>query len=199
MTKNPSKAALDGDTYWVVEPEQLQCLASPVRGDIIDHLVGRGPMAIKQIASSLGRQPSSIYYHIEKLLEVGLIEEAGRQVVNRRTEILYKTPGKKMRVKKALADMANRDVITQTAFGLLRQSQRDFERGYERASMKIDGDERNMGFFRLVNRPSPESLAEINGYLERIAEILWQERDESQPLVAFAWTMAPLDDGAEDG
>ncbi len=196
MTKKTDATSLDGDTYWVIKPDQLQCLTSPIRGDIIDHLVGRGPMAIKQIAASLGRQPSSIYYHIEKLLEVGLIEEAGRQVVNRRTEILYKTPGKKMRVKKALANPDNRDVITQTVFGLLRQSQRDFERGYERSSMKIDGDDRNMGFFRLVNRPSPESLAEINGYLERIAEILWSERDEAQPLVAFAWTMSPLDDGA---
>lgn len=191
-------ASADQDTYWILREDQLECLSSTVRTDIIDHLVGRGPMSIKQLAASLGRQPSSIYYHIDMLQKVGLIIEAGTQVSNRRTEVLYQTPAPRIRLKKAIPNPKNHDAINKMVGVLSRQSQRDFAQGLTHPDMRADGPERNLGFFRLINRPSPESLQEINRHLDRIAEILWEERDMDQPLIAFAWTMAPLQDKADN-
>lgn len=190
-------ASKDSETYWILREEQLECLNSAVRIDIIDHLVGRGPMSIKQLAASLGRQPSSIYYHIDMLQQVGLVVEAGTQVSNRRTEVLYQTPAPRVRLKKAIPNPKNHEAINKMVGALSRQSQRDFAQGLKHPAMEADGPERNLGFFRLINRPSPESLREINQHLERIAEILWEERDMDQPLIAFAWTLAPLHDKAE--
>ncbi|MEZ5954685.1 MAG: helix-turn-helix domain-containing protein [Hyphomonas sp.] len=200
MTRTGKRGGADADaeTYWILRQDQLEVLASTVRSDIIDHLVGRGPMSIKQLAASLGRQPSSIYYHMEMLQKVGLIVEAGTQVSNRRTEVLYQTPAPRIRMKKAIRNPDNHELIGKMVGVLNRQSQRDFEQGLMHPAMQSEGPHRNLGFFRLINRPSPESLEEINGHLDRIAEILWEERDMSQPLVALAWTLAPLPD-QEDG
>ncbi|MEZ5998146.1 MAG: helix-turn-helix domain-containing protein [Hyphomonas sp.] len=196
MTRTGKGKARSGDseTYWILREDQLEVLASTVRTDIVDHLVGRGPMSIKQLAASLGRQPSSIYYHIDMLQKVGLIVEAGTQVSNRRTEVLYQTPAPRIRMKKAIGNPDNHELIAKMVGVLNRQSQRDFEQGLAHPAMTSDGPHRNLGFFRLINRPSPESLEEINRCLDRIAEILWEERDMSQPLVALAWTLTPLAD-----
>lgn len=195
-TRRMAAAAKQG-TYWILREDQLECLSSTVRTDIIDHLVGRGPMSIKQLAASLGRQPSSIYYHIDMLQKVGLVIEAGTQVSNRRTEVLYQTPAPRIRLKKAIPNPKNHEAINKMVGVLSRQSQRDFAQGLAHPAMQADGSERNLGFFRLINRPSPESLREINRHLDRIAEILWEERDMNQPLIAFAWTLAPLNEKAD--
>ena len=194
MTKPGSKAngTANGDTYWVFREDQLECLASAVRLDIIDQLIGRGPLSVKQLASALGRQPSSVYYHIDMLQKADLVVEAGTQVSNRRTEVLYETRARRLRLKKALANPRNYEIINKMVGVVSRQSQRDFAQGLEHPGMQLDGADRNIGFFRLINRPSPESLQEINGHLERIAEILREERDMDQPLIAFSWTLAPL-------
>ncbi|MEZ6000837.1 ArsR/SmtB family transcription factor [Hyphomonas sp.] len=189
--------AEDQDTYWVLRKDQLECLASTVRMDVVDHLVGNGEMSIKQLATSMGRQPSSIYYHINMLLEAGLIVEAGTQVSNRRTEVLYAARAPRMRLQKALADPKNFETIARTVGAVSRQAHRDFVQGLTHPDAQLEGPGRNLGFFRLINRPSRESLQEINGYIERIAEILWEERDMDQPLIAFAWTLTPLHDKAE--
>ncbi|MCA8902600.1 MAG: helix-turn-helix transcriptional regulator [Hyphomonas sp.] len=180
------------DTYWVLREDQLDVLTSPVRSDIIDHLVGQGPMSIKQLAASLGRQPSSIYYHIELLHKVGLIVEAGTQVSNRRTEVLYQTSAPRMRLMRAISNPKNHAVVAKMVSVLGRQAHRDFEQGLSHPAAESEGPQRNLGFFRLINRPGPDSLAEINRHLDRIAEILWEERDMSQPLVALSWTLTPL-------
>lgn len=186
------------DTYWILRKDQLVCLASTVRMDIVDHLVGRGPMSIKQLAASMGRQPSSIYYHINMLLKAELVVEAGSQVSNRRAEVLYETRAPRMRLQKALADPDNHETIDRTVGAISRQAHRDFVQGLTHPEAQLEGAERNLGFFRLINRPSAECLREINGYLERIAEILWEERDMDQPLIAFAWTLTPLYEKAAD-
>ena len=189
-----TKEEVNAATYWILREDQLECLTSTVRMDIVDHLVGNGPMSIKELAASLGRQPSSIYYHMDMLVNAELVVEAGTQLANRRTEAVYAAKAPRMRIQKALSNSQNNDVINRMAGVISRQAHRDFAQGLEHPARELDGPDRNLGFFRLINRPSPESLREINGYIERIAEILWEERDMSQPLIAFSWTLAPLDE-----
>lgn len=189
--------ANDQDTYWVLRKDQLECMASTVRMDIVDHLVGNGQMSIKQLAASMGRQPSSIYYHIDMLVKAELVVEVGTQISNRRSEVLYATRAPRIRLQKALADPDNLETIDRTVGAVCRQAHRDFVEGMTHPDAQLEGPERNLGFFRLINRPSAESLREINGYIERIAEILWEERDTDQPLIAFAWTLTPLHEKAD--
>lgn len=190
------------EDVWVMEPERLQCLVSTTRMDIVDHLAGRGApgegMSVKQIAKAVGRRPSALYHHIEKLEAAGLIRECGSRTVNRKHEKLYETPSRRMRLKRALGEPANAEVMREIVASLARQASRDFSAGQQQDGARPDGPVRNLGFYRTVSNPSPERLARINALIEEIAELMWEEdgRDQaSSPAgepVVLTWVMAPL-------
>ena len=179
------------DTMWILDPAQLRCLASSTRMDIVDHLAGRGALSIAELAKALGRQPSSLYHHLEKLLQVGMVVETGSRVTNRRSEKVYATPSRRMRLQRALADPANAEVMQDVVQALSRQAQRDFAAGQSLPGACADGAERNLGFFRLVARPDAEALARINGLLAEVGETMWEEAPGDSPAITLTWVMAP--------
>jgi DNA-binding transcriptional ArsR family regulator len=191
-------AAKRPETYQVTRPDQIAVLTSARRHDIVDRLAAGGPMSIKALARQIGAKPSALYHHIERLLEVGLVVEAGNRIANRRREMLYATPAPRMRLIRALADGKQPELMAEIVASLTRQMARDFKAG-ERSSVRIaEGEDKNFGFFRLVGRPSPAQLARLNACLVEIAEILWKSDDPSAPLIGLGWVMAPLE-GAGGG
>lgn len=180
-------------TLWIDDPRQLRCLASPVRMDIVDHLAGRGPMPIKDLAREIGRAPSSIYHHVRLLLRVGLVVEAGVQVLNRKSERLYATPAPRMRLKRALGDKRHKRVMREIVGALARESERDVARGLDHPRARTDGSARNLGFFRFVNRIDRRSLERVNALLDEIAELVWQAPAPNGEVVTFTWTLAPVE------
>lgn len=176
---------------WVLRTDQLRCLVSAVRTDIVDQLAGRGPMSIKELATAIGKRPSALYHHIDQLLEVELVREAGARVVNRKQEKLYATPSRRIRLKPALARPENAEVMAEIVSALARQADRDFSKGQYVQDAKVEGVERNLGFFRLVAKPGPEKLARINALLDEIGEIMWEDAEEVFPAVTLTWFMAP--------
>ncbi len=180
------------DSYEITDPEQLEQIVSMRRHDIGDRLTMSGPMSVSELARAVGAKPSAMYHHIEALLKVGLVVEAGSRVVNRKREQLYATPGRRMRLQAALADPANRDVMNRMVAAMTRQIGRDFAAGADLPTKELTGDARNYRFFRMIGRPSAEERARINACLAEITEILWQSGDNDAPLVAVDWVMTPL-------
>ncbi|MHA7818167.1 MAG: helix-turn-helix domain-containing protein [Erythrobacter sp.] len=176
---------------WILEPEKLECLVSTTRMDIVDHLAGRGSMSIKEIAAAVGKKPSALYHHIDKLLDAGLIHEEGSRTVNRRIEKLYATPSRRMRLRKALAEPANAEVMRRVVGALSRQADRDFARGIAGEGALAESEARNLGFYRMVAKPSPARLARVNQLLEEIGELFWEEDGAEEDAVVLTWVMAP--------
>ncbi len=177
--------------YYVLREDQLRCLTSPTRHDMVDHLSAHGAMSMKELAGSIGKKPASIYHHLNQLIEVGLVKEVGSRLVNRRHEKLYATPSRRMRLNKALADAANNKELREIVDAMCRQTARDFSYGLGNDSARRSGAQQNLRFFRLVNRPTPKSLQEMNQKLDDIAEILWREPDPGSPVVARTWILTP--------
>ena len=165
MSNDTAPAA---DSYEIVDPAQLEMLTSMRRHDIGDRLGMSEPMSVKELARSIGAQPSALYHHIEAMLRVGLVVEAGSRVVNRKREVLYSTPAKQMRLAQALADPANADVMNRMIAAMSRQVARDFAAGAELPSKVVEGDARNYRFFRLLGRPTPEQTARINACIGEV-------------------------------
>lgn len=179
------------DETWILRSDQLRCLVSAVRLDIVDHLAARGPMAIRELANEIGRRPSALYHHIDQLLAVELVVESGMRIVNRKQEKLYATPSRRMRLKRALSMPENKEVMSEIVSALARQADRDFSVGQDRKDSNAEGHFRNLGFFRLVAKPGPERLARINSLLEEIGELMWEDADEDAGTVTLTWIMAP--------
>ncbi len=151
-------------------------------------------MSVKELASAVGRKPSAVYHHIKLLLATDLICDAGSRIVNRRHERLFRTPSRRMRMLRALADPQNREQIKELVAATARQSVRDLHCALDRDGVLTEGEQRNLGVFRLVNTPGEKSLREINRRLDEIAEILWADSENGDQRIALAWTMAPLPD-----
>lgn len=190
---NGGKASRSKDKpYWILDKRQIACLTSVPRAEILDWLASSGPQSVSELASSLNRQPSSLYHHLQKMIKVGLVEEAGTQSVYRRTEKLYKTPSRRMRLKRALSDGNHDPLMAKSVAAMSSQFQRDFATGLEYPGAKRAGQYRDLGFYRFVGRPSASGLREVNRHLDAIAEILWSDQDPERPAVALGWVMAPL-------
>lgn len=187
------RPAANAEEEQILRSDQLRCLVSATRMDIVDHLAGRGALSIKELATAIGKQPSALYHHLEKLLDVGLVREAGTRIVNRRQEKLYATLSRRMRLVHALESGEHDEVMTKVVGALSRQADRDFMRGLANPVAKAGGEGRNLGFFRLVTKPSPEKLASINEKLLEIAELMWEEDDEESQgdAMVLTWVMAP--------
>lgn len=182
----------DQDTYWIMERAQIAALTSPRRLDIIDALAGAGPLSVRALAAQIGARPSALYHHLARLIEVGLVAEAGARTVNRKRETLYKTPAPRMRLIRALAEGRHREEMDEIVAALARQMERDFRAAGRLPGRKADGEARNYGFFRLLARPGKNDLAAINARLQEIAEILWASDDPKADPVCLAWVMTPL-------
>jgi DNA-binding MarR family transcriptional regulator len=192
-----TKTAQSGKTYWVVDKRQLMAMTSPRRHEMCDALAAQGPMSIRELANVIGVQPSSLYHHINRLLAVGLIVEAGSRVARRRREQLYATPAPRMRLARALSENKYPDVIAEIVSALTRQIARDFRTGARLPDRIAEGEERNLGFFRLIGRPSPAQLARINACFAEISEIMWNSVGNSEGVIGIGWVMAPLEDARE--
>ena len=192
MTEQTSYLDADG-VYWILDPAQIACLASPRRHDIIDRLVASGPLSIKALAAIIGAEPPALYHHIKKLLAVGLVVEAGSRVVRRKREQLYAAAGRRMRLSRALDDPRNRDLFVQVAASLCRQMDRDFRRGSMSSATVTHGDGKNLGVSRLIGSPGPEGMAAINKKLHEICEILWDSANGTGELVCLSWVIAPIE------
>src|SRR5690349_12013162 len=123
---------MNGDrsrTYWIMAPDQLAAMASARRQDIVDRLAAAGPLSVKELAAQIGARPPALYHHIERLLAVGLIEEAGARVVRRKREQLYAARAPRMRLARALAEGAHPDLMEAIVASLTRQMDRDFRAG----------------------------------------------------------------------
>ena len=183
------------ESYWILDPAQIACLASAPRMTIIDRLAADGPLSVDDLARVIGMKQTAVYHHIHKLEAVGLVHASERRFMPgaRKPQTLYATPAPRMRLAKALQAQQHQAGVKRCAAAMLRQAERDFAEGFDHEAVH-EGAQRNHGFFRLIARPSPAAMAEINDHLDAIADILWRSNTDTGEPVALSWAMAPLSD-----
>ncbi len=187
MTENT-----DDNTFWITRREQYECLMSSRRMDIIDLLANTGPRSIREIASLIGVKPSSLYHHIDLLLQVDLIELAGTRVVNRRQEKLYQAPGRTLRYGMTFDDPGAFALYSRIGDAQARQSARDLRRGMETDAVVAEGPTKNTWVFRVVGAPDDRTMTKINHHLQEIAKLFWSSASRENPLVVMSAIMAPV-------
>ncbi len=73
----------------ILSKEQLKEVSSPVRAEVFWSISPFEPMSVTDIASEVGKAPPTIRYHVNALLEMGLLLVAGTRKQRSRTEQLY--------------------------------------------------------------------------------------------------------------
>lgn len=191
--KARAKRSQQAEVYDVLRQDQLEAVVSTRRHDIVDQVSASGPMSVKELASAIGVAPSSLYYHIEHLCAVGLLLEAGERLSGTKLEQLYTTPGRQMRLFRALQEPRNKRVMKEIVDALSKQASRDFAKGFATTHRETAGRRRNMRFFRLVGRPGAATLELINAHLDAITELMVGCAHQKGPRMSLMWVAAPLE------
>ncbi|RYG37050.1 ArsR family transcriptional regulator [bacterium] len=74
--------------------EQVERLASPVRSAVFWTFTSHTPQSVAEVAQQLGKSAQTIHYHVNELLEVGLLVAVETRQKGARTETLYVHKGR---------------------------------------------------------------------------------------------------------
>jgi DNA-binding transcriptional ArsR family regulator len=185
----------------IEDEEQIRCLASPVRQEIVDTLQALGTASAADLAAELGRPADGLYYHLRSLLETGLVVAAGHRGAGRRREAVYALPaGDGLRLAYDPDNVANVEAVTDVVGSMLRVAGRDFEKGFRPGLAVCEGPHRNLWAARLKGWLSETELEEIHELLRRVRRLLDRPRQSGeQRLHCFTLVLAPSPAGATDG
>lgn len=153
---------------------QLAALASPVRREILDHVRRRGPRTVAEVATGLGRKQTSIYYHVNQLVEVGLLVVAGERPGPARPEAVYAAVAADIRVEDPGASRATAAIAARSAGATLRRALREVEAGLKRKA----GPTPRVGRHKARLRPAAER--EVLRHLEAVERIFEREAEVAQ-------------------
>ena len=177
-------------------PAQMEALVSPVRHQM--HLVMEmlGPCSIRELATRMGREPATLYYHVNMLERVGILTRCGLRGQGQHEEVIYSLAGKRVRI-----DMTQRSprFVKALAGGcgaLLRYAERTFIAALRKDATVKTGKASEMRIRQASVRLTRESLIELNVKLEELQAFI-NESDSTDAESAYAITvcMAPVPGG----
>lgn len=183
-------------TRLVVErPEQLAALTSPVRLELLELFGMWGPCAIADVAELMDRAPDSLYYHVRKLLKVGLLVRDGERLAGHRFEALYKLVADELEVPRKAKGPKGREMTHKAIDSVLRLAGRELKSALEDDDALDQGPARTLYGRRLRARLSKAALRELNRHVAAVEE-LFAEATRKPPRaknsVAVTLIMSPV-------
>lgn len=177
------------DAFWISRPSQIRALESPTRQEIVDALAVLGPSSIADLAGHLGRAADSLYFHVRRLVKVGIVRELEPRGQGRHQAAVYTLPGHSVRIR---YDRKAGESIRRVIAGALRLSLREFGRAFKHTKARLTGERRNLWGARLKGWLNDDDVAEVNALLERLAQIMLRgPSGEGRTLHSLAWVLSP--------
>ena len=178
---------------YIDDPEKIAVLATPIRVELATAIQALGGEAtVAELAAQLGRPADGLYYHLRALVKGGLLEE--RAGTSGRSFRLAVPAGQSLSLRYKPGATANAKAVARVASSMSRLAQRDFVRALGQAETVVSGSSRELWAARLTGWVDPAELAEVNGLLRRLADLLLGTRPaRGGKRIALHWMLAPLD------
>jgi len=163
--------------FVVEDTKTMQALANPIRWEILDAVSALQECSVAQIAEFTARARTSLYPHIQRLIECGLIFESGTRLMGKRYEQLYKPRAFTIGTRFNQDDPDNLDYHATFAKALARLLSRKHLKSAKEPGANPRTDQRNHhcgGHSVWVNK---EQLAKLNTMIDE----LWDFCESSRP------------------
>lgn len=183
MTRKRAKVLL-------LTSNQIRALRSAVRQEIVDAAQASGPCSVVELASLTGRAADSLYFHLRKLLKVGLLEEVAVRRSGRRDETIYDVPATRFQLEKPNIEPGSG--VSEMIEGAINLATRDLRRVVESGDAIAQGPGKNIAGGRHKAWLTQQELAKVDEHLKAITEIysLAQPGPE-RALTTFAIVLCP--------
>jgi DNA-binding transcriptional ArsR family regulator len=161
----------DPQQGFIADVRQIRALSSPLRQDILDAVTAIGPCSVAELAAVIDRRPDGLYYHVRRLVKVGLLREV-RDDESTRGELRLDVPKKGYYLQYDPGSRANKAAILRVAGAMVRSAERGFRRAFDPKVAVVSGPRRNLWASRVRGALTPDELAEVNVLMERLHAIM---------------------------
>jgi predicted transcriptional regulator len=176
--------------------KEVEAVGSSLRMEIIRHLQTHGPSTVFELARRMGRSADSLYYHVRRLQEVGVLARTGTRNGGRREEGVFGLAGEPLTVTVESAGDGAAEAVLEAARSMLRdaeqnlaavlESERLLEAGHlpqRKMPCRVsDGDARPLPMVvRMRGRLPEQAVAEVCAHLDAIAEIFVRHKQADSP------------------
>ena len=173
--------------------DQMRALASPVAMELIEAFQTGGAATVADLGPGMGRKATSLYYHIKKLVRVGLVRRVGSRRSGARTEAIYDVTAQVFSGSPTPNDPELRKLTNDTVASILRHTTRSYVRAAEQPGLVATGRNRNILVHRYKAWLTRSKLAEVNMHLEALDRIFAQNNGTKRGrLCALTTVLTPL-------
>lgn len=146
---------------------------SPARLEVLDAMSEIGPCSVAELARELGRSPQSLYYHLEIMVDVGLLMQSGVRKAGKRDEALFDMVGDHFRL--AGSDDSAEDVrrtLLRFNSTVLKLTERNYRDAVAGGLARRIGQRENIYLRRQRGRLSDKDLTRFYELLDEIGTMI---------------------------
>jgi len=175
----------------LTRPEEVRAVSSPVAHQLVSVLERTRRGTVAELAELTGVEAGSLYYHVRKLLRVGVLREAARQSTGGRQEVIYEITGSEVVIDPDARAPAFLAAVARSVRSRLRRVERAFVAalGDPRAVRRRRG--RNLSLHQHQVRLSAADRRELYRRIEEL-EAWLVERDDERQATFTSLTLAVL-------
>ncbi len=164
--------------FFIVEDiATMEALANPVRWEILEAAAALGDCSAADIAEYTARARTSLYPHIQDLVECGLIYETDTRLMGKRYEQLYRPKAFMVGTRFNQDDPKNLDYHTTYSNALARLLSRKYNRASNEPGANPRTDKRNHHCGSHSIWVDDKQLAKLNTMIDE----LWDFCESSRP------------------
>ncbi len=179
-------------------PEQMRVLIAPARVEILEAIQAHGPQTAADLAERLGKAPDRLYYHLKKLVKIGVLVEQGPREVAApgRNGAVYAVAAKGgIGMELDPSSRAERAVWARGARTVLRQVTREIERALDSGDVRTSGKRPNLALSRTKAWLTDADLVAVNRHLLAIENLLRKRSARGAGrLHALTISLSPLEE-----
>lgn len=172
---------------------ELRALSSPVRQRLVAALESLGTVSVRELAEHLGRRPGSLYFHLEKLVDAGLVLETGTRPAGRRSERLFRLVAPTLRIAGDPERPAFRAALASTCRSVTRAAERDYTRALDAGLGRLRGATRNLCLQHFHVHLTPDKRRRLVQMLEDLTAFVLDHNDPARgDLHSITALLAPV-------
>ena len=178
--------------YVIRRRDQIAALESAVRQEIVDTIQAAGPLSASEISGLMGRPADALYYHLKRLVKVGLLLVRATRRSGRRDEAVYDLAGHPLVLDYPARAEGKDHPLSGLVRSMLRTGEKDFRASVGTDSARPDGDWRNLWAGRRHAWLSPRDLERVNALVDQLVAIMTRARNPAGgELCTLTLVLAP--------
>jgi len=192
-----TRRRLPGRSLTLANPPTFGALASPHRLETIAALGDAKSASIAELARRLGRSPHSLYYHIKRLADAGVVVPAETRRRGRRDEQVWTLAAERILLGPSPGAAGFGAAASKAVDSMLRLTSRELQAALRREERK-QGARRTLIGLRAKGRVDGPTLERITRLVGRIEALIRKanQQERAGTLYAVTIVLTPTEDKA---